>query len=466
MFTEFQRSANANPERMALITPRGRVSYAELAAVVRAFASHLLRARQAGPIAIRTGDAPLFLKAFFACAAIGRPALILDPARPLSHALDLLKRHAPDCPVIEDDAVFSPTADQAAGSEWPRISDKDEFYWGLTSGTTGEPKLFARSHKSWLASFEAAEAIFVFPPGSRILITGPLCHSLFLYGAVHALCRGHTVVTLGAFRPDRAAAAASQASHIYAVPAMLAEMLGAGFKDKRPVTVFSGGAKLSLELRAHCESGLPNAEFVEFYGASETSFIAAHSSGDAAPSASIGKLFPGVHIRIRSAIGASLPPGEEGEIFVNSPMLFSRYVGKAPAPEWVSVGDMGYLDERGFLYLTGRTGRMINSRGLKIRPEALERCLLTLPGIKRAAVIGLPNDKRGAVAVAAVEFEPGATLTRRALSRHCRTQLGTPFSPKRFFATAAMPFTPSGKIALDRLRNSLLLRDPAFHELT
>ena len=139
-------------------------------------------------------------------------------------------------------------------------------------------KLFARSHASWTASFEAAEAVFSFPPRSQVLIPGPLHHSLFLYGAVHALCRGLTVLLPSAFRPSRIAPYLRAATHLYAVPFMLGELAKSGCDAPKLGTVFSGGAKLTAEQRQRCEQAWPAADLVEFYGASETSFLTFHST--------------------------------------------------------------------------------------------------------------------------------------------------------------------------------------------
>ena len=146
-------------------------------------------------------------------------------------------------------------------------------------------------------------------------------------------------------------------------------------------------------------------------------------------------------------------------------MLFSRYIGGPPASDWFTAGDIGFVDAAGFLHLTGRVNRIINSRALKIRPEPIEQALLELPGVRRAAVVDLPDQTRGAIPVAAIEFAPGARLERRVLSAHCRMLLGTRFSPQRYYEADALPLTRSGKIALASVRESLLAGSTAFREL-
>jgi long-chain acyl-CoA synthetase len=471
LFTEFARSASAAGSRSALIGARRGFTYAQLYALALQRASDI--AGQApGAIALLHEDPSDLLTAFLAGAALGRPAMILDPALPPPRLLAQIERHPPAC--LAADARFAALAvscpllaaerPASPSMSLPAVNPEAEFYWGFTSGTTGEPKLFARSHRSWLESFRAQEALFPFPEASRILIPGPLSHSLFLYGAVHALCRGHAVIAPGPFRPDRALAALREASHAYLVPSMLADMLACGLKGLQPLVIFCGGAKLSQDLRRRCEAALPGADLVEFYGASETSFIACHSTSAPAPEGSVGRLFPGVAVEIRAADGASCTPPVEGEMYVNSRMMFSRYVGECAAPEWFAPGDIGYLDG-GCLYLTGRKSRIIHSRALKIRPEPIEQALLACAGVRRAAVVDLPDPRRGAVVAAAIEREPGALVSRRDLAAQCRERLGARFSPRFYFEADGLPLTRSGKVSLATLRAALIARDPCYREL-
>jgi long-chain acyl-CoA synthetase len=475
IFAAFSHSAEHAAGREALIVPGAALSFAQFRGDALRMAGLIAGRAEGGPVALLSGDARHLLTAFFACAAVGRPALVLDPARPVAESRRLAEVHGVGLFAVEERFTehFPPGSSLVLGSlpvsaplaDLPAVPAEAEFYWGMTSGTTGEPKLFARSHSSWLESFSAAERAFSFAPASRVLIPGPLSHSLFLYGAVHALCRGHTMIAPGAFRPDRVAAAARDADCAYVVPAMLAEMLDCGLGDTRLRAIFCGGAKLSAELRRRCETHLPRADLIEFYGASETSFISYSSTTAPAPADSVGRPFPGVRIEVRSSDGDPAGHGDEGEIHVASAMLFSRYVDGPPAAEWFTAGDIGFIDAEGCLHLTGRVNRIINSRALKIRPEPIEQALLELPGIVRAAVIALPDGTRGAIAVAAVEFAAGKRLPRRVLSQHCRARLGARFSPQRYYQADAMPLTRSGKIALASLREALMTGGGAFREL-
>lgn len=462
LFTLLESAAASAGDAPALVVRDRVTSFAEFHAAVVALAARLAEdLERPGAVAIPARDGGHLLEAFFACAALGLPAMPLDPALPSGAMERLLARYPiaalPD-PADGRDRVRPPRP-------LPAVAGSAEFYWGLTSGTTGEPKLFARSHASWIASFEAAESVFAFPPRSRILIPGPLYHSLFLYGAVHALCRGHAVLLPGAqFRTSRLAGAVAGATHLYAVPFMLAEMAEAGLRAPQLQAIFCGGAKLSADLRRRCERIWP-ADLVEFYGASETSFVSFHSTRRPAQDGAVGWPFPQARIEIRGEDGRGLPAGAEGEVFVSGPMLFSRYVGEAAAAAWLSVGDTGFLDGEGALHLTGRVNRIINSKALKIRPEAIEAALMELPEIRRAAVVEMPDAARGSIAAAAIEFAGGAALARNALSAHCREKLGAHYAPRLYFAADHLPLTRSGKLAIADIRAALLAGDQAFRLL-
>ncbi|WP_374642262.1 AMP-binding protein [Tabrizicola sp.] len=335
----------------------------------------------------------------------------------------------------------------------------------LTSGSTGQPRRILRTQASWTASF-AVNADFGIGPGARVAVLGRLVHSLALYGAVEGLHLGAEVHLLDALRPDRQrkALARLRISHLYATPAqlrLLAEGQGV-CPDLRLVLV--GGSKLDARLRAAVATMAPAAQLCEFYGAAETSFITL--ADDGTPEASVGHPYPGVEIRI-----------EAGEVWVRSPYLFLRYAdapanavhpalpspilgegGEASAVDpmrgrtrwrdgWLSVGEIGRL-EGGFLYLDGRAGRMVTVADQNVFPEAIEALLETLPGVTRAAVLPVPDARRGVVLVAIVLGDPGSEA---GIMARLRAELGPLKAPKALIWQADWPVLPSGKTDLKAL---------------
>ncbi len=461
IFTELEAAARANPDKPALVGRESALSCGEFIRRVRGVAGRF-QTLPVGPVALAIPDPADTLVAFFAAAAAGRPAFMLDPLAPpeaVAHALAQ----------AEPAAYLCGLPDLLEPAELPDVSPEAEFYWGLTSGTTAAPKIFARTHSSWLATFEAAEAAFDFAPEDRVALPGSLSHSLFLFGAVHALCRGMVAILCGPFRPGRVAQklAAHRASVLYAVPAMLDSLMKARETEWREsvTRIFSSGAKLSADLRGAVEAALPQVDLVEGYGSSETSYVSYASTRAPVPPGSVGRLFPGVEVDIRDGDGRACAPGESGTVWVRSAMTFARYVGgpEARAPGgWVTAGDAGLLAD-GFLYLKGRANRIINVAGVKVHPEAIEQALLAHQDVADAAVVGLDDPRRGQRLAAVVMLRREAD--RASLSAHCREALGPRMTPQSFFRADSLPQTRSGKVAVDALRQGLMRGDPAYEAL-
>jgi long-chain acyl-CoA synthetase len=268
----------------------------------------------------------------------------------------------------------------------------DELLVGLTSGTSGEPKLFVRDQASWAATLDRSDAAFDVRPGDTVSVPGPLDHTHFLYGALHALTRGATVdlrpladafaaeqpaetgrlaepgspaaalptaarpIEPPAARPAAAPFAARPAeppavapsvgpTHVYLVPALAADL--AELLDGRPQPnvreVASSSAGWAPQARARLARLLPNAEILHFYGASELSFVAldrwpAGSSVSLYPSeghnaavigaGAVGEPFPQVEVEVRDGAGRPVADGVQGLVHVRSDMLFGGYLGE------------------------------------------------------------------------------------------------------------------------------------------
>lgn len=318
----------------------------------------------------------------------------------------------------------------------------------LTSGSSGQPRRILRSMASWIASFEVNAGLFGIGPGVRVAVLGQLVHSLALYGAVEAGHLGAELHLLDDLRPDRqrAALAARGVAVLYATPAQLRLMVEAGGPELPLRLVLVGGSKLDAGLRAGVAAMAPAAVLREFYGAAEASFITL--SGPDCPEHSVGRPYPGVEIA-----------AEAGEIWVRSPYLFTGYAGADPGGArwrdgWLSVGEMGRMAE-GFLYLSGRAGRMVTVADQNVFPEEIEGFLLGLPGVARAAVLPRPDPLRGVHLVAVLQ---GDRAEEAAILRACRGQFGALKAPKAAFWLGEWPALPSGKTDLVALERALAWR--------
>lgn len=315
----------------------------------------------------------------------------------------------------------------------------------LTSGSTGAPRRILRSQASWTTSFAVNARLFGIGPVARVAILGRLVHSLSLYGAVEGMHLGSTVHLVDDLRPDRQRKALAERgiSHLYATPAQLRLMIEAGgaiCPELRVLLV--GGSKLDSALRAEVQAMAPGAAVHEFYGAAETSFV---TLADAqTPDGSVGRAYPGVEIAV-----------DEGAIWVRSPYVFADYAadpgGAVWRDGWLSVGEVGRI-ANGYLYLSGRAGRMVTVADQNVFPEEIEAFMQTLGGVRRAAVLPVPDALRGVVLVAVVQGDRGQEA--RIMSA-LRAALGPLKAPKALVWREDWPIVASGKTDFAALKSGL-----------
>jgi long-chain acyl-CoA synthetase len=407
-------------------------------------------------VAIRGANAPEVLAAILGTALAGGTAGVLDPGWPPAQRDAALAVLMPD--LIFDEGGLGPPVPAL-----PEVDPGAPFYAGFTAGSSGHPKQFRRSHRSWVETFEAGRAAFGLEPDDHVLIPGPIAHSLYLWATLDAVDRGALVDLLPRF--DAAAAAdriEGGADRLVLVPTMimLLAALGRTFPGVR--TVLVGGARLDGAVEAQAVRLFPAAEIAEFYGASELSFVAWRSNRSPAPAASVGRLFPGVSLAIRDTEGCDLPAGMVGTVWVRSPML------ALPGPDfvirggWATVGDQGVVDGAGHLSLVGRAGEMIVTGGLNAYPAAIEATLCGDPAVASAIVFGRPDAYWGETVVAVVEPRPGEVPTRHGLTERCLAALPRHACPRAILTIPALPRTPLGKIARAAVRAGVLAGDPAY----
>ncbi|MCQ6280455.1 AMP-binding protein [Bacillus sp. EB600] len=331
------------------------------------------------------------------------------------------------------------------------------FYMGFTSGTTGEPKGFIRSQASWTASFDCNQVDFQISNQDIALIPGSLIYSHFLYGAISTLYLGGTVFLLEKFSPLQTLdiIETQPITVVYLVPTMIAALLAENHITDKPVKFLSSGAKWEEHSKKQIRKLFPNLSMYEFYGASELSFVTVSSDHDSYQKpGSVGKPCHNVEIQIRLADSVLAKPNETGKIYVKSDMVFIGYLTDESIQSiedengWVTVHDMGYIDDDGFLYIKGREKNMILYGGINVFPEEIEKVLSTHPDVEEAAVIGLYDSYWGQIVTAVVK----GTASRLDLKRVCRQNLASYKVPRKWVFVEELPYTSSGKIARAKLK--------------
>ncbi|MGK8524099.1 AMP-binding protein [Nocardia asteroides] len=436
------RQAVAHPEAIAVIAGRDRITYEQFWSKVVRTAAGLNGMRRVAVLptsdiaslvavtaAMHAGVSVVLLHRHLLPAQLARVLALAAPgavvAAPRQHRR--LRRMG-----------FEGTALTAAALESEgrpgRADPATELLVGITSGTTGEPKLFVRDQLSWATTLDRSDRTFGIGVGDQVSVPGVLDHTHFLYGALHALTRGATVD----LRPVLDALN-DAVTHLYSVPTIAWDVVRAGIGPVGSVReVLSSAARWPRPGRSALREILPNASLVHFYGASELSFVSFDRGLGDADETSAGELFYGVQARVR-----------DGLVFVRSDMLFDGYLTEdgvtgGPVDGWMTVGDRGEVAGNR-LRLFGRASDTLIRGGLNVEPAAIEAALTAIPGVAEAACVGVPDARMGQAPAAAIVVGAPAPATEE-IWRRLRASLPSPSMPVRILVVDDLPRTPRGKL--------------------
>ncbi|WNS44682.1 AMP-binding protein [Paenibacillus sp. MMS20-IR301] len=351
-------------------------------------------------------------------------------------------------------AEFGP---DAAAEESPGL-----LFIGYTSGTTGLPKGYMRTHRSWLTSFEATEKAFRLNGMKHVLAPGPFVHSLSLFAMMQSLYSMATFHLLPAFDAESVLNLCSHEPDmvLFVVPAMIDAMVRQAAAATDPVSIqaiISSGGKWPVTLIQRCRELFQETKLYEYYGSSEASYISYLEMTGEAEADSLGKPFDGVQISIRDAQFRELPPGMIGELYIRSEMMFTGYhllpeeTANVFRGDWLRTGDYMFFDHNGHLHLAGRAGNMIKSGGHKVFPEEVEAVLIRIPAIRGVMVFGKPDERWGEQVTAAVEWNGEQRLTLEQIRNYCRPYLAGYKLPRQLVTVEQFIYTSSGKIARQRM---------------
>ncbi len=339
-----------------------------------------------------------------------------------------------------------------------------------TSGTTGKPKGVVReqsSDETREASRALLAEIFQLGEGERTVIPAPLYHTAPNVYALACALLGMDMTIMERFDAEEFLRIVEEhgVTVVQMVPTMFVRLLALDEELRRSYDTSS--LRWIVHAAAPCPADVKRAMIdwlgpivAEYYGGTETGPVTFVTSEEwLAHPGTVGRPLGSARVKILGEDGSELGPGESGEIFAWLDLFPDfTYEGdddKRRAVEHeglISVGDVGYLDAEGYLYLNDRRSDMVISGGVNIYPAEIEACLLSLDGVRDCAVFGIPDEEFGEALAAHVELDEGAQLDEDDVREHVRTHLASYKTPRLVRFEAALPREDSGKIFKRRLR--------------
>jgi fatty-acyl-CoA synthase len=483
--------ARQTPERCALKYRGEEISYAAFHSRIQTVGGWLA-SRGIGPddvVAVLMKNSPAFLDIAFAASHIGAIFLPINfrlasdeiayivensGARLLIADEEFRASAAGPAPIVLVDVTAQSNATRlgpgAKPAEAHRRRASDLMRLMYTSGTTDRPKgvMLTYGNIHW-KSVDHVLALGL-SRDTRLLVAGPLYHvgALDLPG-IAVLWQGGMLSILRDFDAAQCLAAieADRLDGAWLAPVMTTSILTLPDRGRYDVSSLRwaiGGGEKTPEARIRAFSQyFTNARYIDAYGLTETcggdTFM--EPGLEITKIGSTGRAVPHVEIEIRDDMGHRVVPGENGEICLRGPKVTRGYwkdpekTAAAFFGDWFRSGDVGYLDEDGFLYLTDRKKDMIISGGENIASSEVERVIYELPQVREVAVIGMPDQRWGERPIAVVVLADNAALELPDLTEHCRQRLASFKVPKQLIIRDSLPRNPSGKVLKRVLRAEL-----------
>jgi O-succinylbenzoic acid--CoA ligase len=433
-----QRSQSC-PDRVALVADGAEVTYAELEAeatwVARRLAAHGVRRGSTAALTMQPRREQVVL--IHALMKVGATLLPLGPQLSSEERKAIVEAEEPTVDLDDPGQLTQTEADLPLLGE----HDMDDIVCRvLTSGSTGSPTPIGLTYGNFLWNAVGSGFNIGVDPHDHWLCCLPLSHISGLGIVMRSVIYGTTAVLHDGFDTDRVAGALADdgITLLSLVTTTLSRLLEADAKLSGPRAILVGGGPVPEELLE--EATGRGATVVQTYGLTEAcSQVTTLAPADARRKlGSAGRPLLTTHLRI-----------QDGEILVQGPTVAP---GRADADGWLHTGDLGRIDEEGFLYVEDRIDDMIISGGENIVPAEVEQVLLRHPEVADAAVVGREDPEWQQAVTAIVVLEDGSTATPDDLRRHCAEALASFKVPKRVELAAALPRTPSGKLMRRALR--------------
>jgi long-chain acyl-CoA synthetase len=449
-----------------------------------------LAAKEIGPgkrVILLAHNSPEWLISFYAIIYAGASAVPVNPGLAPNEVRSIVEDCGPALCIVQEmllpliegaDAPVCPLG--ADGSPWHallagysplgrpvEVKEDDPAIIFYTSGTTGKPKGVMLSHAGMDFDTRMFAAHLRISPKDRTIVVGSMAFMLHLVlNALSSMRAGATVVLLGRFRPDDALRVIERhrVTLLMGVPTVYIMMLNwleeGNSADVSSIRwAVSAGAAFPAALyeRARHVLGIP---VFDLWGLTECAPVTSYFPGidqEGRPD-SCGKPLPGCGIRVVGPDLKDLPVDEVGEVLLKSPAMMVGYFQNAEATAetivdgWVRSGDLGRVDEDGYLYIVGRQKDMIIRAGSNIYPVEIEQVLYTHDAVAECAVVGMSDATFGEVVRAFVVLKEGHVADLEALLDHCRSSLAEYKLPTLLQVVQTLPKGPTGKVLRRELK--------------
>lgn len=490
----FYASAHKYPRKTAIWCDGESVTYEELANLVSQFSSLLLQHGVAyrDHIGIPMNNSVISVALMLAAANIGAALVPISPTLPVEAVRTAFQ--AADVKHVIARSIFLEAYEQDEDVHWsgvtfcidgeragaipldlasqcstirpvqPDLTGEEIFIITMTSGSTGSPKPISLTQNNKLQRSFAHIDLYDVTADDRVLAATPLYHSLAERLVLMPLIIGGTSVLLPRFTPAlwMDCVKQQQVTFTIAVSAQLnqiAERISDHQADdfNHLRCLVSSSALLEETIKDQLIDRL-QCEFHEMYGTSETSTVTNINFRDSAlKKSSVGKPLPGVEVAILKEDGQRAKAYEIGEISCSTPLLCAGYYGmperfqKAMIEGFFTTGDLGYVDEDGFLYYSGRHKDLIITGGINVYPTDVDNCVKRLPEVYDCAAFAYPDERLGEIVALAVVLKDGAELTRRAIQVHCARNLADYQLPQRIYFIKELPTNSMGKLVRSQI---------------
>jgi long-chain acyl-CoA synthetase len=483
----FLSTTKIHPYRTAVVEGDRRVTYRTLDSMVRSLASFLVLQGigHGDKVAILLPNSIEFITGFFGIASIGAVSVPINTAYK-EEEIKFYVSHS-SAKVVLTEEKLRPLAERSAAgtsarvvvikgdkTDWSfpkidiqdpinaRIKPGDEAIYLYSTGSTGEPKRVARTHFNLTALADNHTQTVGWTEEDRILFVVPISHTYGFGNFISAIKVGASIYTLGEFNRNKVIdLIEKEAITVFpAVPFMLNVLAETFLPKPRDFSslklVISAGAPLSKETfyEFHEKFGIyPR----QLYGSTETGVISINLSKDIESKFdSVGPPVKNVEVVIFREDGSKADINEVGEIAVKSPSMTTGYYGlpeetnKAFRDGYYFTGDLGRIDEEGYIYIVGRKKLFINISGNKVDPQELENLLLRHPKVKEAVVLGVKDDKGNELVKAVIV--PKGKMETKEVYEFFRGQVSDFKIPRVIEFRDEIPKSPTGKVLREYLK--------------